>query len=34
VPATLAWAARHGELRTDERTHGNGSRGREEPFFT
>jgi predicted polyphosphate/ATP-dependent NAD kinase len=34
VPATLAWAARHGELRTDERTHGNGSRGRKEPFFT
>jgi predicted polyphosphate/ATP-dependent NAD kinase len=34
VTATLAWAARHGALRTDERTHGNGSRDRGEPLFT
>ena len=34
VPATLTWAARHGALRIDERTLGNGSRGREEPLYT
>ena len=34
VSATLSWAARHGALRTDARTHGNGSRGREDPLLT
>jgi len=34
VPATLAWAARHGALRTDGTIHGDGSRGREEQLFT
>jgi len=34
VPATLAWAARHGTLRASVTTQGNGSRGDEEPLFT
>ena len=34
VPATLAWAARHGELRTDRRTQVDGRAGRGEPRFT
>lgn len=34
VPATLAWAARHGALRAGVTTAGNGSRGDEEPLFT
>jgi hypothetical protein len=32
VPATLAWAARHGALRTDGAVHGDGARGRGELF--
>jgi predicted polyphosphate/ATP-dependent NAD kinase len=34
VPATLAWAARHGALRAGVTTGGDGSRGDEEPLFT
>ncbi|HET9597076.1 MAG TPA: NAD(+)/NADH kinase [Anaeromyxobacteraceae bacterium] len=34
VPATLAWAARHGALRAGATAPGNGSRGDEEPLFT